>query len=141
MSVDAVALATLHAQCFETPRPWSAGEFADLLADDKTVFAGDRHGFVLGRVVADEAELLTIAVPPAARRRGLGRQLLSEFEASVAARGAIHCYLEVAADNLPAIALYHSQGYVESGRRTGYYTRKNTAATDAILLSRTLKTN
>jgi len=138
MSVDPGDLAALHAKCFTTPRPWTSAEFADWLADLKTIFIGNKHAFLLGRVVLDEAELLTIAVAPAARRRGAGKGLVLEFEESARLRGAATSFLEVAADNMAAIALYTGCGYSESGRRTGYYRAMNAAATDAILLSRPL---
>ena len=93
---------------------------------------------MLGRVVLDEAELLTIAVAPAARRAGVGNRLVSKFERSASLRGAATSFLEVAADNVAAIALYTGHGYTESGRRKGYYTPRNAPATDAILLSKPL---
>lgn len=138
MSVDPAGLAALHAMCFQTPRPWTSAEFADWLADSRTIFFGDERAFVLGRVVLDEAELLTIAVAPAARRAGVGNRLVSKFERSASLRGAATSFLEVAADNVAAIALYTGHGYTESGRRKGYYTPRNAPATDAILLSKPL---
>lgn len=138
MSVSPSDLAALHAHCFKTPRPWSSTEFEKLLADQNTVFVGDHKGFVLGRVMLDQAELLTIAVSPAHRRNGLGKELLSDFESSAKHRGGKTCFLEVAANNVAAIALYTRHGYTESGRRKGYYSAKNIPTTDAILLSRPL---
>ena len=69
------ALASLHKLCFVTPAPWDAASFAGFLADPLAflLVEGDA-GFLLGRAVAGEAELLTLAVAPEARRRGLGRQ-------------------------------------------------------------------
>ena len=73
-------LAALHARCFTIPRPWSAAEFAGFLADPLAflLVEGDA-GFLLGRAVAGEAELLTLAVAPEARRRGLGQRLVGRF--------------------------------------------------------------
>ena len=131
-------LAALHARCFTLPRPWSADEFAALLAQDSTILATRPQGFALIRVVLDEAELLTIAVGPEHRRTGLGRDLLSVAENAAMGRGARRCFLEVGADNAAAIALYRSAGYAESGRRRGYYRLPGQPAVDALVLSRQL---
>ena len=126
--------ANIHAECFTTPRPWSQAEFDSLIAD-KTVFvSGDNIGFVMGRVIVDEAELLTIAVRPSARRTGQGRALLSAFIDTARARGAAMAFLEVAVDNTPAISLYKSAGFVESGRRPRYYKRPDGTAIDALVM-------
>ena len=115
-------LAALHARCFPGhPRPWSAAEFADLLANALNFVLIRPQGFLLGRVVADEAELLTLAVAPEARRMGLARALLAEFAQVSSARGAHEAFLEVASDNAPAIALYASAGWQRAGTRRDYY--------------------
>lgn len=132
------ALAALHAAGFTHPRPWSAAEFADLLAARGVFVAGDAEGFVLGRVIADEAELLTLAVAPGARRAGRGRALLAAFEAEAAARGAVSAFLEVAADNAAARALYAGAGWSETGRRRAYYSAPGGARVDAVLMGRGL---
>ncbi|MGB5559099.1 MAG: ribosomal protein S18-alanine N-acetyltransferase [Paracoccaceae bacterium] len=131
-------LAGLHARCFTTPRPWSADEFRSLLSDTHTLLVGGADGFALGRVIVDEAELLTIAVAPERRREGRGQRLLSDLEQAVRAHGATTCFLEVAADNSAAVALYHAAGYRETGRRRGYYRQPGGAAQDALILSRPL---
>lgn len=132
-------MAALHALCFETPRPWSATEFTDLCAMRGVFLAGTETAFAMGRVIADEAELLTLAVHPGARRAGLGRAQLDRFEATAAAAGARTAFLEVAADNDAARALYRAAGYAESGRRTAYYTAPNGAKIDALILHKPLK--
>lgn len=114
-------LADLHARCFTLPRSWSSAEFADLLASPHAFLLTRPHGFLLGRTVADEAELLTLAVAPEARRQGIARDLLAEFAATSRARGATRAFLEVAADNAPARALYRATGWREAGRRRRYY--------------------
>lgn len=131
-------LAELHERCFTTPRPWSAAEFAAFLRDPHVLILGGATAFALGRVIADEAELLTIAVAPEQRRKGLARRLLADFERAVAGRGALTCFLEVAAGNAPAIALYRGAKYTETGRRRGYYRLADGAAEDALVLSRRL---
>ncbi len=127
-------LAALHAQAFPDSRPWRAAEFAELLARPETLLSGSGEGFALGRVVAEEAELISLAVAPAARRQGLGRALLADFTAAAKARGAQRAFLEVAADNSAALALYRVAGWRESGRRAAYYQRPQGPDIDALLL-------
>jgi [ribosomal protein S18]-alanine N-acetyltransferase len=130
---DPDRLAELHASAFDTP--WDAAALAALLAQSG-VFAVERpDGFVLMRVVADEAEGLTLAVRPSARRRGLGRDLTGEGVAAARALGAERVFLEVAEDNAPARALYAGLGFVEAGRRRGYYAGADGGRRDALLLS------
>jgi ribosomal-protein-alanine N-acetyltransferase len=133
------ALAALHARCFDqAPRPWTAAEFAALLAERGAILALRPQGFALGRVAADEAELLTIAVAPEARRRGLGRALAASFEASARDLGAVAAYLEVAETNAAARALYAGLGWRVAGRRPGYYTRRDGPPIAALVLRKAL---
>ena len=139
MTPDPLALARLYAACFPDSRPWSVEEFAEFLTDPKTVFSGDETAFALGRCVLDEAELLTLVVAPSARRQGAGRTNLQAFETLATARGAQTAFLEVAADNAAAIALYQTAGYRESGRRKGYYARTSGPKVDAVTMLKLLK--
>jgi ribosomal-protein-alanine N-acetyltransferase len=132
------ALATLHAAAITTPRPWSETEFAALLATPGTFATGDARAFAMGRVILDEAELLTIATHPDYRRRGLGCAMLSAFESEACARGATIAHLEVAADNVPAIALYEGAGYARTGLRRGYYRAPDGTLVDAVLMTKAL---
>ncbi|MFM7334533.1 MAG: GNAT family N-acetyltransferase [Tabrizicola sp.] len=133
------ALAALHARSFRTPPPWSAADFSSFLADPLCflLVEGDA-GFLLGRAVAGEAELLTLAVSPDARRRGLGRKLVARFLYQARLRGAEHAFLEVSAENRPAIALYESAGFGPAGRRRGYYHAPDGQLVDALVLRRDL---
>lgn len=115
------ALARLHARCFAAPPPWSARAFADALASPGTFLLCAASAFALGRVAAGEAELLTLAVAPEARRRGVARDLCRRFDQAAKAAGADAAFLEVAADNAAARALYLGCGWVEAGRRRRYY--------------------
>ncbi len=89
-----------------------------------------RGGFVLARVAADEAEILTLAVAPAMRRHGLGRELMQAAMAAAAGRGAASVALEVAERNAAARSLYAGLGFAGVGRRRGYYG----AGGDALIL-------
>ena len=133
------ALAALHARCFRAPPPWSAADFAGFLADPLAflLVEGDA-GFLLGRAVAGEAELLTLAVAPEARRLGLGRKLVARFLYQAQLRGAVRAFLEVKADNAAAVALYESAGFTPAGRRRGYYQSTDGTRTDALVLAREL---
>ena len=136
-AVTPAALAATHAAAFVTDRPWSSDEFADLLRNGAKL-TGDAACFVLGRVIADEAEILTVATHPDHQRKGLARQRLSQFHHDVSAAGAGTVFLEVAADNTAAIALYQGAGYVKVGQRPRYYARNDCAAVDALVLRRTM---
>ena len=132
------AMAALHAACFATPRPWSAAEIVSLLASPLCFVLTEPAGFLIGRVVADEAELLTLAVDPKARQRGTGGRLVDAFLMAVQARGAESAHLEVSAANLPAQSLYARKGFVQKGRRVGYYHTPDGKKLDALLLMRAL---
>ncbi|KAA9005315.1 GNAT family N-acetyltransferase [Histidinibacterium aquaticum] len=131
-------MARLHARAFETERPWSADEFCRLQSSPSSLVLGDSRAMIVARVIVDEAEILTLATDPDHRRQGLARALLEDFHRAAQERGAETAFLEVAADNAPARALYLAAGYTESGRRRGYYPREGGPAVDALLLSRAL---
>lgn len=119
---------TLHALCFA--EPWGrdaitailagVGGFGLLALEPET---GAPGGFALCRVVRDEAEILSLGIVPANRRRGWARHLLDAAIAGAAARGADSLVLEVAQDNGAAIALYRGAGFRVVGRRPAYYQR------------------
>lgn len=132
-------MARLHAGAFtDQARAWSVCEFAALCDSPHVFQVGDARCFGLGRSVADEAELLTLATDPAHRRKGLARQCLAAFEKVAQHRGAAACLLEVAADNQAALGLYREAGYAEAGRRPGYYRTAQGIRIDALLLRKTL---
>lgn len=137
-------LADLHEKAFD--RPWSPTEF-EALFNSPGVFAvlggsGEPEaprGFILCRAIAGEAEILTIAVDPAARRRGWGAALV-EMAAGIATEAkAFDLFLEVAADNLAAIGLYKATGFSQVGLRKGYYPHPD-GAKDAVVMRRALNT-
>lgn len=132
---DTPALAAMHHACFTAPRPWSEAEIAGLLADPTVFLLEAPAGFLMGRAVAGEAELLTLAVDPAARRTGTGRALVARFLDEARARGGETAFLEVSAENDAAIALYDSAGFVTAGRRRGYYATSDGRRIDALVMS------
>lgn len=128
----------LHATSFAAP--WSEADFAQLLAQPGVAGllwrADAPQGFILIRAVADEAEILTIAVAPEYRRQGAAIALLDEACRWLQAGGTQRLFLEVAADNTAAVTLYTRYGFVRSGRRTGYYARgPGQAPVDALVMS------
>ncbi len=126
------ALAALHAEAFDVP--WSASAFADLLGQPGVLLEAEADGFVLVRVAADEAEILTLAVRPDMRRVGLGSRLMRVAADRAASAGAERLLLEVAEDNAAARALYARLGFQTAGRRPRYYARPNASPVDALLL-------
>lgn len=92
-------------------------------------------GFAMIRTVVDEAELLLLAVRPAARRGGIGRALLGKAVLAARAQGAERMHLEMREGN-PALALYAAEGFREMGRRPGYYRGDDGRSYDALTLSR-----
>ena len=94
-------------------------------------------GFALYRGVADEAELLLIAVHPTARRRGIGRRLLDDFVNAAQEDGASNVHLEVREGN-PALAMYRRAGFALAGRRRKYYKGSDGSEYDALTLVRKL---
>jgi ribosomal-protein-alanine N-acetyltransferase len=119
-------LAALHAPCFPDDA-WQESAMRSILVMP-TGFgvlaldeADNPAGFLLARCAAGEAEILTLGVVPAARRRGIARALLDAFLAAARQRGARRAFLEVAEDNRAALALYTTIGFAAVGRRPDYY--------------------
>ncbi|GFE63304.1 GNAT family N-acetyltransferase [Litoreibacter roseus] len=131
-------LAALHKICFTSPRPWSVTEFSDMLGSRGVFLLTAPDGFLLGRLIADEAELLTVAVHPDRRGHGIGRKLIEGFLDTALDEGAADAFLEVASDNAIAINLYKSAGFTEINRRTGYYMQPDGTSVDAVLMTRSV---
>ncbi|MGB9153323.1 MAG: GNAT family N-acetyltransferase, partial [Alphaproteobacteria bacterium] len=94
---------------------------------------GISQGFILCQIAGDEAEILTFCVSPSARRRGAGQSLLASLLATAKQQNVSRVFLEVAADNQVALALYEKAGFRPNGKRTGYY-RRGEHAVDAVML-------
>lgn len=107
------------------PFPWTRGIFIDCLRAGYPGLAMERDGLLVGygvlSIAADEAHVLNVCIDPLAQSRGLGRQLLRALVQLAADRGAQRVFLEVRPSNTPALALYHSEGFNEIGRRPRYY--------------------
>lgn len=95
-------------------------------------------GFALNRLVADEAELLLLAVAPANRRQGVGMALIERSFSQTLRRDGSRLHLEVRYNN-PAIELYKKAGFTLAGRRSGYYRGNDGQLYDALTLSCTLR--
>ena len=131
----AEALAALHALAFPPEERWGADALRLMLEMPGSfgLYAAE-GGFILARVAADEAEVLTLAVVPAARRQGVGAALLETALTLVEEAGAGVMFLEVSTGNAAARALYAGAGFTEVGRRPRYYAD----GSDALVLSRRL---
>jgi len=127
-----------HTAAFTRSRPWSEAEFTDLLNNPGCFASGNADCFALIRVTLDEAELLTIATHPRCQRHGLARMCMANWQATALEHGARRAFLEVAADNDAAIALYQTCGYESCGLRPRYYQRSGEMPVDALVLSRAL---
>ncbi|WP_051927650.1 GNAT family N-acetyltransferase [Ruegeria halocynthiae] len=127
-------MASTHAAAFAQSRPWTVQEFSDLLSNRFTHHVGNADSFALFQVIAQEAELLTIATHPTSQRQGLARQRMSDWHSVARDLGATRAILDVASDNLPAIALYEHCGYRPCGLRKGYYLLENNKKTDAVVM-------
>ncbi|MCX5580707.1 GNAT family N-acetyltransferase [Kaistia terrae] len=139
---DIDALVEIHAAGFR--RGWSADEIEELIVDEtvtshvlrrESLFGARRpQGFILIRTVAGQAEVLTIAVAPAARGRGHGRALMEEALRSLYRDLVPEIFLEVDENNASAVSLYRSLGFVEVGRRKGYYGEEHGPGGTALVL-------
>lgn len=78
-------------------------------------------GYALGRVVADEAELLKICVLSGWRKQGIAEKLLGSLLKKMRENGAAACFLEVRSKNAPALALYQKMGFEQIALRRNYY--------------------
>jgi ribosomal-protein-alanine N-acetyltransferase len=138
---DTPAIATLHAASFR--RGWSDLEIERLLLERNIVahratLGRALHGFILSRLAAGEAEILSVAVAAAWQGRGLARSLLNLHLRRLAGLGVKAVFLEVDEDNEPARKLYHRAGFREVGRRPGYYQKSPGLAVTALVLRRDL---
>lgn len=121
--------------------PWSLGNFVDSLRAGYSVWVREAEGEVIGYYVmtaaAGEAHLLNLTIAPIWRRHGLGRDLLDHCVARARDHRAESLFLEVRTSNTPAIALYHSSGFVDLAVRRGYYPARG-GREDALVMKKDL---
>jgi len=133
---DAADLSRLHSAAFDDG--WSKDDFVTWLgrAEALAMVGGERDAVAFGLAIAAgaDAELLTIATDFDQRRAGWGRRIFQALDAEALNRGLQRWVLEVACNNLPAIGLYRSSGFVEIGVRKAYYRAKN-GRVDALVMS------
>jgi [ribosomal protein S18]-alanine N-acetyltransferase len=140
-SQDAGPIAALHAASFR--RGWSEDEVERLLLDSQVLAhlatrRAELAGFVLSRIAADEAEILSVAVASRWQGHGLGRRLLDLHLRRLAGLLVGTVFLEVEEGNQPALRLYAAAGFRQVGHRPGYYPRDGTGAAAALVLRRDL---
>jgi len=138
---DARPMAALHATSFQGG--WSEVEFEKLLLErnviaDRAARGSSLVGFILSRIAADEAEILSIAVHPSERNQGIGRRLLDMNMRRLAGFGVRALFLEVAQDNAAACRLYARAGFRDVGRREAYYGQENRGGSTALILRKDL---
>jgi len=133
---DAPAMASAHAQAFDSP--WDEMDFEDLLDGDGifgfVVQDEDPAGVLICRVAAGEAEILTVGVAGWARRKGVGQALMAAAIGTAQAMGAEAMFLEVDVANLGAVALYQRLGFTRAGLRKAYYDRGAAGRADALVM-------
>jgi [ribosomal protein S18]-alanine N-acetyltransferase len=126
-SNDCEAMARLHTMSFH--KSWNDGEFRSFL-NEPTVFgfiarpvgrAAKPVGFVLVRIAAGEAEILTLAVDKSERRNGIGMSLVETVLRNLHQMRATNLFLEVDEQNNAAVGLYKRLGFIQVARRPSYY--------------------
>lgn len=141
---DSAEIHRIHAQVFH--HGWSSDDFRSLIAQE-TVFGfiarpqgrpAAACGFVLARLVAGEAEILTIAVAGEAQRQGIGRLLMDAVLRHLYQERAETLFLEVDEANVAAQALYRRLGFAKVGSRPAYYETEN-GRSSALILRRDFK--
>ncbi|PNG26448.1 ribosomal protein S18-alanine N-acetyltransferase [Methylocella silvestris] len=130
--------AAIHNESFAYP--WTESDFEQLLVAAEVVADGAIDsdealcGMILSRAAADEAEILTIAVAPEHRRAGVAATLIAAHLPRLGARGVARLFLEVETGNVPARALYASNGFHEVGERKAYYRKEDSTPASALLM-------
>ena len=123
------------------PFPWTRGIFRDCLHAGYPMWVQERCGVIVGygvlSIAADEAHVLNLCTAPECEGQGLGRKMLQSLLRIARGNGAQRVFLEVRPSNTSAIALYHSEGFNEIGRRPRYYPTA-TGREDALVMAMAL---
>lgn len=122
-------LSNLHKKCFPN-HPWSADDFRGLKQSGCEIIMS-QNGFIVYRIVVDEAEIITIGVNPEMRRNGIASAMIGIIEKTIKNQGVKKIFLEVASNNIPGQKLYENCGFSPVGLRPKYYD-----GVDAILMSK-----
>ncbi len=138
---DARRLSQLHALSFH--RGWGEGEFDQMLRSREVLahrlrLGRTTEGFIISRIAADEAEILSVAIAPDRRGRGLSRGLLTTHLGHLAGFGVAKVFLEVEENNQPAVRLYQRAGFRTVGRRERYYREAGGQELNALVMQRDL---
>ncbi|SIS66528.1 ribosomal-protein-alanine N-acetyltransferase [Roseivivax lentus] len=136
MSPDAAA--AILAAAYRHQRAWTAQEVAATLETPGARLFHTQGAVLIARLLPEEAEILALATDPARQRTGAAMQLLQSFHVAARSEGATRAFLEVAAANAPARALYTAAGYAEIGRRPRYYRLVDGHRDDAVVMQRAL---
>lgn len=138
-AAHAFEISQLHGAIFEDG--WTEADILNLLQHPASLAlvagggpSSGLNGFLLAQVAADEAEILTLGTCPTDQRKGIGKRLVEAIKRAAADAGAAAILLEVAEDNAAACRLYQRCGFVEAGRRKGYYLRRGAAPRDALIM-------
>ncbi len=133
---DVAAVCAIEQQV--QPQPWTQGNFSDALRSGYRCLVDESQHEIISYAVLmpliDEAELLTIAVAPSWQRNGLGGLMLRAVLDVARERKMRKIFLEVRVSNVAAIVLYRATGFVEIGRRRGYYQTAD-GREDALLMA------
>jgi ribosomal-protein-alanine N-acetyltransferase len=138
---DAPRLSELHRASFH--RGWGKGEFEDMLASSNVLahrlLQGRQPvGFIISRMAADEAEILSVAIAANQRGRGHSRGLLNHHLGYLLGHGVHRVFLEVEENNAPAVKLYQRAGFRTVGKREQYYRDASGAKLNALVMQRDL---
>ena len=129
-------MAKLHLLSGGHTRPWSEIEYKNLLDTNTSRLFHTKNGFLIGRVIDQDAEILNVIIHPDYRRLGKASKLIGTFEKEAKSSGSLRCFLEVAESNSSAKKLYSALGYSKVGQRNNYYKFVDGRKDDAVILSK-----
>ena len=129
-------MARLHSLSGDHIRPWSEIEYKKLLDTNTSRLFHTKNGFLIGRFIDQDAEILNVIIHPDYRRMGKASKLIGTFEKEAKHAGSLRCFLEVAESNSSAKKLYKTLGYLKVGQRNNYYKFVDGRKDDAAILSK-----
>jgi ribosomal-protein-alanine N-acetyltransferase len=137
---DAEIISQIHQSCFDDG--WSEKSFFEMLSQNAFFgfFSKEKTGFILGKIVCEEIEIITICVLPNFRRRGIGKLLMETIDVHAKTCSVDRIFLEVSEDNVIAQKMYKNFGYKEIAERRGYY-QTQTCRKNAIIMMKNATLN